>query len=221
MLAGSSTRLHRSDSAGAWLHDRSSGRPRARRVGDGDTRDRARWQAADRGCPGADQRGRTAPGSRQGGAGCAGHPVRNHRCRRPAELARATGGLAMAEQRAGRDFARHMPTPRCRRPWHAQKPFAREPGDIFLAVPASRGRDVVGKAGGRNPARRSPSASPSPCQSKCQHRHDRQAAPTPPRQPDGCPRIASTGQPSGWHVMVIVGRRLRGRERSQGDRTAA
>ena len=28
------------------------------------------------------------------------------------------------------DIAKHMPTPRRRRPWHAQKPFAREPGDL-------------------------------------------------------------------------------------------
>jgi hypothetical protein len=33
------------DPARAWLHDRSAGRPRARRVGDSDARDRACWQA--------------------------------------------------------------------------------------------------------------------------------------------------------------------------------
>jgi hypothetical protein len=31
---------------------------------------------------------------------------------------------------AGVDIARHTLTPRRRRPWHAQKPFAREPGDL-------------------------------------------------------------------------------------------
>jgi uncharacterized protein (DUF1330 family) len=28
-----------------------------------------------------------------------------------------------------------MPTPRRRRPWHAQKPFAREPGDLHRRPP--------------------------------------------------------------------------------------
>ena len=31
---------------------------------------------------------------------------------------------------AGVDIARHTPTPRRRRPWHAQKPFARQPGAL-------------------------------------------------------------------------------------------
>ena len=47
-------------------------------------------------------------------------------------------------------IARHEPAPRRRRPWHAQKPSAREPGDLPIAVPTSRGRDRVGKAGGRS-----------------------------------------------------------------------
>ncbi len=46
-------------------------------------------------------------------------------------------------------IARHEPAPRRRRPWHAQKPSAREL-EISIAVPTSRGRDRVGKAGGRS-----------------------------------------------------------------------
>jgi hypothetical protein len=40
---------------------------------------------------------------------------------------------------AGVDIARHMPTPRRRRPWHAQKPFAREPGDLQQSPPVAAG----------------------------------------------------------------------------------
>jgi hypothetical protein len=49
----------------------------AGRVGDGDARDRACWQAADQGCPGADHRCRTAGTGRMmavGPASCARTP---------------------------------------------------------------------------------------------------------------------------------------------------
>src|SRR5262245_6564186 len=47
---------------------------------------------------------------------------------------------------AGVACARCPSTPRRRRPWHAHKPFAREPGDLYRR-PASRGWEVDGKAG--------------------------------------------------------------------------
>ena len=43
---------------------------------------------------------------------------------------------------AGVDIARHMPTPRRRRPWHAQKPFAREPGDLHRRSSPGRCREM-------------------------------------------------------------------------------
>ena len=44
-------------------------------------------------------------------------------------------------------FARCSSTPRSRRPWHAHKPFAREPGDLLVALGGmgnNRGAVVAG-----------------------------------------------------------------------------
>ena len=46
-------------------------------------------------------------------------------------------------------IARYEPAPRRRKPWHAQKSSAWEPG-VSIAIPTGRGWDRVGKAGGRS-----------------------------------------------------------------------
>jgi hypothetical protein len=89
-------RLHRSDLAGARLHDRNVDRPGGRRARDRDARDYTCWQAADRGCPRGNN-SRRAAGARwttrlEAGAGLndarrqcqdnvlAARAVRAHRC---------------------------------------------------------------------------------------------------------------------------------------------
>ena len=79
----------------------------ARRVGDGDARDRACWQAADRGCPGADHRCRTAGAGRMmvaGPASCARTPsmrILRQRAIQPGAVSGASAGLPAARDRYG------------------------------------------------------------------------------------------------------------------------
>ena len=74
----------------------------------------------------------------------AGQPLSGENQLRGADAFRpAEGNTARVEN------ARRSPTPRRRRPWHAQTPSAREPGDL-QAVRVRRHADRVGKAGGRS-----------------------------------------------------------------------
>jgi hypothetical protein len=62
---------------------------------------------------------------------------------------RGADALRPAEGNTARVVSARRPsTPRRRRPWHAQTPLAREPGDL-QAIPAGPRGDRAGKAGGR------------------------------------------------------------------------
>jgi hypothetical protein len=89
----------RSPHGGRWLQDRSASRPRGRRVGDGDARDRACWQAADRGAPGADHRWRTVGDGRMmavGPASCARTPSTRILRQRAIQVWRGLGRISGA-----------------------------------------------------------------------------------------------------------------------------
>ena len=74
----------------------------------------------------------------------AGQPLSGENQVRGADVLRPAEGNTV---RVGN--ARRTPTPRRRRTWHAQKPSAREPGDL-QAAHAERCMGRVGKAGGRS-----------------------------------------------------------------------
>jgi hypothetical protein len=73
---------------------------------------------------------------------CVGQPLSGENQLRGADVLRPAEGNTVCVV-----IARRPPTPRRRRTWHAQTPFAREPGDLQTAR-VWRHTDRVRKAGG-------------------------------------------------------------------------
>ena len=73
---------------------------------------------------------------------CVGQPLSGENQLRGADVLRPSEGNTACV-----DSARRSPTPRRRRPWHAQNPSVREPGDLQAV---RGGHCTVGKAGGHS-----------------------------------------------------------------------